>query len=106
MATITASDATPIAVVQAINLTTDELPANTLTGYDADDYPASPALTYYISIEKSGEDSLVSPVFTPSATDGIFQWPSVIIPVAGSWTAHIRLTSDDSSVANTSITAS
>jgi len=106
VATITASNDTPVSVVDAINLIVDGAPANTLTGYDADSYPASPAITYYISIEASGEDSLVSPVFTPSAEAGAHVWPSVIIPAAGTWTAHLRLVEDDSSVANDAITAS
>jgi hypothetical protein len=102
---ITASNDTPVSVVDAINLVVDEAAANTLTGYDANDYPASPAVTYYISIEKTGEDSLVSPVFTPSASEGAYEWASVIIPASGEWTAHLRLTADDSSVATDTITA-
>lgn len=106
MATITASDQTPVAGVDGVNFTTADAPANTSTGYDTDDYPASPAILYYISVEATGFDSLVSERFVPDATNGEFVWPSVVIPAAGSWTAHLRLDDDDSSVANVSITAS
>ncbi len=104
MATITASDSTPAALTDAINLTVDA-PANTATGYDTDEYPQSPQITYYISLEATGEDDLVSEVFSTNY-DEAHVWPSVILPAAGTWTAHLRLTSDDSSVANTTVTAS
>ncbi len=103
MATITASDSTPAALTDAINLTVDA-PANTATGYDTDEYPASPQVTYYISIEKTGEDSLVSEVFSTNY-DESHTWSSVIIPAAGAWTAHLRNAETDASAANTTVTA-
>ena len=33
-------------------------------------------------------------------------WPAVVMPAAGTWTAHLRLDADDSSVANVVVTAS
>jgi hypothetical protein len=105
MATISASDAAPEAVVQAINISVDAAPANTATGYDTDNYPASPQVTYYISVEATGEDTLLSEVFSTNE-DGTHTWSGVIIPAAGSWTAHLRNAVSDASVANTAITAS
>ena len=46
MATITASDATPVAAIDAINLTVAEAPANTSVGYSTAVYPHSPAILY------------------------------------------------------------
>lgn len=105
MAAVVPSDSTPVAKTQVINIAATGADDNTLTGYDPDEYPSSPAVNYYFSIEKSGADSLVSEVFTTNS-DGTHTWPSVIIPSAGSWTAHLRKASDDSSVASAAITAS
>lgn len=105
MTALATSDSTP-SVGDAINLTTSDAPANTATGYDTDNYPASPAILYYISLEKTGSDSLVSPRFTPDSVDGEYIWPSVVIPSAGSWTAYLRLDATDASVADVAITAS
>jgi hypothetical protein len=106
MATVTATyEGDDIVATQtALFVTCDEVPANTLTGYDADNYPASPAVTYYFSIEKSGEDTLRSQVFTPDAVDGHGEWPDVIVPESGSWTLHCRNADTDSSVANSALT--
>jgi hypothetical protein len=106
MATVSARHAGDdiVAKETALFITSADLPANTDTGYDDDNYPASPAVTYYFSIEKTGQDSLVSQVFTPSADDGVGEWNDVIIPATGTWTLHARKTADDSSVANTTLT--
>lgn len=106
MTAIAASDATPVAGKDAINLSVSAAPANTATGYNTANYPASPAIVYYISVEKSGQTSLVSERFTPDAVGGVFVWPSVVVPSTGSWTAHLRLDATDASVANVAITAS
>jgi hypothetical protein len=58
-------------------------------------------ITYYMTMECTGQDTARSPVFTGP---GDFEWQGWIPPAAGSWTAHIRKTSDDSSVANLAIT--
>jgi hypothetical protein len=105
MTTIATSDATP-SVGDAINLTTAAAPANTIVGYSTANRPASPAILYYISLEAAGEDALVSPRFTPDSVDGAYTWPSVVIPAAGTWTAHLRLDATDASQANVVITAS
>ena len=107
MSTLTASSTTPSAGKTAINFTVAGAPANTATGYNTANYPASPAIKYYISVEKTGATSLRSEVFTPDAVNGAHVWPAVVIPSSGSWTGYLRLVSDDSSVANTgTITAS
>lgn len=103
---IAASNATPVAGKTGVNLSVTGAPANTATGYDNTKYPASPAITYYISLDKTGATQLRSPVFTPDAVNGDYLWPAVIIPSAGSWTANLRTVSNDSSVANVAITAS
>ena len=105
MATVTASNDEPVALTDAINITAAEAEPNTTTGYDTDNYPASPQVLYYFTVEADGEDTLTSEVFSTSFAEA-HTWPSVIIPAAGTWTAHLRLVEDDSSVANTTITAS
>ena len=94
-----------IAAQTTLFFTCEDAPANTTTGYDDDNYPASPAVSYYFSLEKTGEDSLVSQVFVPSTDEGHGEWNDVTAPaVTGTWTLHLRKTADDSSVANTTIT--
>jgi hypothetical protein len=109
MAAVVPSDSTPVHASQPINIAITGADSNTTTGYDPDadpiDYPTEPAVNYYISIEKSGQTSLVSEVFSTNF-DKVHTWPSVIIPASGTWTAHLRKESDDSSVANASIVAS
>jgi hypothetical protein len=62
---------------------------------DANDYPTAPAVTYYFKFAKSGQDDLISPVFTP-ASDGKAEWNGVILPAAGTWTLTANFTEDDS----------
>lgn len=88
--------------ITAIHVSTDDLETNTATGYDTDNYPASPAVVYYFSAELTGEDDLVSQRFSPNGGHGY--WDGVIFPAAGSWTVHVRKDEDDSSVANASVT--
>jgi hypothetical protein len=92
-------------IVTACEFTATGVASNTSTGYDDDNYPASPAVAYYFSLEKSGSDSLVSPVFVASA-DGTAEWHDVIPPAAGTWTLHLRKVADDSSAANLSLVVS
>jgi hypothetical protein len=92
-----------VAKTTALFITSEDLEANTSTGYDADNYPASPAVTYYFSLEKSGQDALVSQVFTPSADEGKGEWNDLIVPASGTWTLHVRKTEDDSSVVSDSV---
>lgn len=76
-----------------------------LTQYDAGQYPTSPGVRYYLSFEKSGSDSGKSQVFEVAA-DGSFEFNSYIFPDAGSWTLHLRLEADDSSVVSIPVTVS
>lgn len=88
--------------VTAVHIQCDDAETNTSTGYDADDYPASPAILYYFTAELSGQDDLVSNVFSPNGGHGY--WEGLVFPAAGSWTVHLRLEATDASVANTSVT--
>jgi hypothetical protein len=80
----------------AVHVSCDDAESNTDTGYDADNYPASPEVTYYFSAELAGQDDLVSQVFAPDGGHG--EWHGVIFPAAGTWAVHLRKTADDSSV--------
>jgi hypothetical protein len=50
---------------------------------------------YYLSAEKTGEDTAKSPVFA-----GDYTWLGWIAPSAGEWTFHLRAEEDDNSAAN------
>jgi len=105
MATVTVryGGSTVTAKKTAVHISSTALPANTATGYNTSNYPASPAVTYYFSAELTGQDSAHSQVFTPDGGKG--QWEGWTPPAAGTWTIHIRKTSDNSSVANTTLVA-
>lgn len=92
-------------LITAFNFDVTGLSSNDATAYDDTKYPSEPALVYYISVEATGEDSLVSPRFTP-AEAGTFAWYGVVVPSAATWTAHIRKDSDDSSVTSVSVVVS
>ena len=87
----------------AVHIQCDDADTNTDTGYDADNYPASPAILYYFTAELSGQDDLVSNIFSPNGGHGY--WEGVVLPAAGTWTVHLRDSADDSSVANTTVEA-
>lgn len=72
--------------------------SNTSTGYDAANYPASPAVEAFFKLSASGEDDLLSPVFSTNA-GGDGAWPgSVIFPAAGTWTLDLIDNADGSTV--------
>lgn len=77
----------PVATVTAVHIEATDLTVN-----EADGDP----ITYYLSAEKSGTDSLVSVRFQGPA----FTWDNVIFPDDGSWTVHLRKDADDTSVAD------
>lgn len=85
----------------AVHISTTALDSNTSTGYDPNDYPSSPEVTYYLQAELAGQDDLRSQVAAPNG--GKIYWEGVVFPVAGSWAVHCRKVSDDSSVANTTV---
>lgn len=84
-------------------ISTTDLPANTLTGYDADNYPASPAVYYYVQAELAGQDDLRSQVAGPD--DGHIEWNDLILPAAGTWDIKVYDVADDSEVVSTTVTA-
>ncbi len=91
------------ALVDACNITCSAVDSNTLTGYDADNYPSSPAIEGFFRLSATGQDDLVSPVFSTNAA-GVAEWPSVIFPAAGSWTLDLVDTADDSVIATAAVT--
>jgi len=105
MTTIAITPAAPIAVTSACRVDVTDAPVNDATAYDASKYPSEPAILYYLSFERTGSDTGKSQAFQPAA-DGSFTFNSYIFPDAGSWTVHLRKVSDDSSVAQTSVTVS
>lgn len=87
--------------VTAVHVSCTGLDKNTLTGYDPDNYPASPEVTYYFQAELAGQDNARSQVFAPD--DGHGEWQGWVPPAAGTWAVHIRKVSDDSSVDSTNL---
>lgn len=79
---------------------------NDLTAFDADLYPTSPELRYYVLADApAGTDDLKSHAFSPDET-GAHSWNGVVFPAAGNWTLRLRDASDDSDVATAAITVS
>jgi hypothetical protein len=93
MATVTRRPTTAVTAVETVL----HITANSVDENDTD----RSELRYYMTIEKSGEDTLRSQIF-----NGDWTWDGVIIPATGTWTAHLRKVADDSSIANLSIVAS
>lgn len=86
------------ALVDACEITCTGVDSNTATGYDADNYPASPAVVAFFRLSASGEDDLISPQFTTNA-GGDGAWPgSVIFPADGSWTLDLVNAADGTTV--------
>jgi hypothetical protein len=104
-AAIAATPASGTHLITAFNFAVTGVSSNDSTAYDSTKYPSEPALVYYISVEATGQDSLVSPRFTP-AEAGTFAWYDVIVPAATTWSAVLRKDSDDSSVATASVVVS
>lgn len=78
---------------------------NTLTGYDVEEYPASPEVRYYLTFELAGDELGRSYVFGVNA-DGEHEFNNYVFPEAGSWTVRLSNAADDSSVQSTSVTVS
>lgn len=100
--TTTPASGSITAVVTAIRVTCDDVPGNTSDGYDAANYPASPAVNYRFEFSLTGQDTLVSPVFSTNA-DGVAEWNGILIPAAGTWTLDAVDTSDDSVAATAQV---
>jgi hypothetical protein len=92
MATITKRPTTgTIAVETFLHLTANGVTTNDGSGDE---------VRHYMTIETSGQDTLRSQEFC-----GDWTWDNVILPAAATWTAHLRQSSDDTSVANLAIVA-
>jgi hypothetical protein len=92
MATITRRPTgTVTAAITALHLQANEV--------DSVNEETDAEITYYMSMEASGQDTARSPEFS-----GDYEWEGWVAPAAGSWTAHLRQTADDASVANLAIT--
>lgn len=80
--------------------------ANTLTGYNATNYPSSPAVKYYLLIDSpAGTDDGRSYTFTPGS-DGKHTFNNYTFPATGSYTVRLRKSADDSDVATLAVTVS
>lgn len=77
--------------------------ANDDTAFSVNTYPRSPAINYYIAFTKGGTEYGRSYIFSP-APDGTHAFTNYIFPSSGSWTATLRKSSNDSSVATLSVT--
>lgn len=75
-----------------LHLAANEVPLNDAT--------TGAEIRHYMTLEASGHDTLRSQDFA-----GDWVWDGVVLPVTGSWTAHLRQVSDDSSIANLAITS-
>jgi len=91
-----------VATETVVFVSSTDLPKNTDTGYDEDNYPASPAVNYYFQADLAGQDSLRSQVFSPN--DGHGEWNDLIFPADGTWAVGVFDVSDDSQVATTNVT--
>lgn len=88
-----------------------DAPTNTLTGYDGTEggspgtpaqYPASPAIVYYIEFVLDSVQKGKSYLFTPNG--GAHQFNNYIFPEAGSWTVNLNDADDDGTEATLAVT--
>jgi hypothetical protein len=105
MASIVCVPTSPVAVLDACRVSVDDAPDNTLTGYvgNGTQYPASPAVNYYLTFELASEIVGKSYVFGTN-DDGTHVFNNYVFPVDGSWTIRLNDAADDSSVATASVT--
>lgn len=89
----------------AVNVSVSAAASNTLTGYNASNYPASPEVRYYFKAALAGQNDLKSYQFAVDSA-GAHTWYDVIFPAAGSWTVTINRVSDDGVAATASVTVS
>jgi hypothetical protein len=100
MATVTCTPASPRATVSFCRIDVDAATQNDDAAYDADLYPASPEIRYYLSIEEDAVEKGRSYVFSVNE-DGKHVFPNYVFPDSGTYVVHLRKVSDDSSVADT-----
>lgn len=101
-ASITATPTTGTAANTVVRFDVADLTLNDIDNYDDELHPSSPELRYYVTYEVGGDEFGRSYVFAPSP-EGDHQLNSFIFPSAGTWTVAVRKTSDDSSVATTTV---
>lgn len=101
-AAVVCTPASPVAKSSVAMISCTGQDENTLTGYDATKYPASPAVVCHFRARKSGSDDLISPQFSASSA-GTFVWQDVVFPSAGSWAVTLR-NAADSQLATATIT--
>ena len=85
--------------------TTDVQNKETFLHLSANEVPLNDASTgaeirHYMTLEAAGHDTLRSQNFA-----GDWTWDGVVLPVTGSWTAHLREVVGDASIANLAITS-
>lgn len=78
---------------------------NDESAFDADKYPTSPEVRYYVAYEKGGTEYGRSQIFGVTPV-GDFQIYDYIFPDTGTWTVNLRDASDDSSVATDTVVLS
>lgn len=102
--TITPASGSVVATSSACRIDVSGADGNDSTAYDADLYPTSPEIRYYITAELGGVEMGRSHVFAPNG--GAHTWDNYIFPEAGSWTLRLKKVSDDSDVATLAVTVS
>jgi hypothetical protein len=105
MASLTCTPAAPTAVTDFCRVDILDAPENTLTGYNASQYPSSPEVRYYVTFTEGGVEYGRTPVFSTSS-EGKWQFNNYLFPHAGSWTLTLADESDDSTVATLAVTVS
>ena len=102
-AAVTCYPTSPRAITDSCVISCTGADSNTSTGYDTDNYPASPQVVYRFRARKTGSDDLLSEPFSTNSS-GAHQWNGIAFPSAGSWTVTLRNTDGDSQVATLAVT--
>jgi hypothetical protein len=97
--TVTVNPTAPDAAKDFCAVTVAGADQNDDTAYNANNYPASPEMRYYLTFEKSSVEYGRSYIFGVDETGGHL-FMNYVFPEAGTWVVHLRDESDDSSVAN------
>jgi len=101
---ITPASGSVVATVSACRIDVTGADQNDDTAYDADQYPASPEIRYYIISELDGAEKGRSHVFSPNG--GKHSYDNYIFPEAGSWTLRLKNAATDADVATLAVTVS
>lgn len=103
--TITLDPTGPVAKKSACRVDVAGASPNTVTGYDATKYPASPEVRCYLAFLLGGAMLGKSYPFTVSQA-GKHSLNTYVFPSAGNWTVELRKVSDDSVLATKAVTVS